>query len=135
MVRGRARVLLHLPPRHLYLARAPTSSTGLEAGTWRSGLVCLKRSSARGRFYLSHCAALIICFDLTPKRQVIANKRPELHAAVVNNNTTVPRLTPHSFSGQDHKGQFVLCFREVGRSSISWLVPGPAVIYLSQHRS
>ena len=101
------------------------------------------------RFHLSCCAPLILLFDLTPKWQVIANKGLELCAVVVNNNTSVPRLTPRSFWGRDCEGWFIPHFRGVVApvqciyhhldSDFEFIscfpVLEPAVIYLNQHGS
>lgn len=100
------------------------------------------------RLYFSCCAPLIILFDLRPKWQVIANKRPELRAVVVNNNTSDPRLTPRSLWGWDREARFIPRFREVvapGRhvyhpdADFTFIscssVPAPPGIYLHQQGS
>lgn len=92
MVTGRAGVPVSPPARTPAPCEAPTRSRNPAlSACMREMLLC------NSHFSLSRCAPLIILFDLTPKRQVMTNKGPELRATVVNNNTSVPHLTPRSF--------------------------------------
>lgn len=84
--------LCPLLPGHLHLVRPQPRSRNLAL----SACMC-EMLLCNSHFSLSRCAPLIILFDLTPKRQVMTNKGPELRATVVNNNTSVPYLTPRSF--------------------------------------
>lgn len=113
MVPGRGRVLLCPPTWTPVPRKGPNLQHRCQSRNSALDACVLETLLRDSRFYLSCCAPLIILFDLMPKWQVIANKRPKLRAAVVNNNANAPRLTPRSFWGRDREGWFIPHFREV----------------------
>lgn len=119
MVTGRARVLLSPPTQTPVPCEGPDLQHWCRSRNPALSACVLEMLLCDSRFYLSCCAPLIILFDLTPKWQVIANERPELRAVVINNNTSVLRLTPRSFWGRNREGWFIPCFREVVDSAFA----------------